>query len=206
MFSSPFAMSKKCSQSLIWLPLITWRAKEFNHVHVFPAPEAISSMLCPLRLYLPPDSKNEGQGRYAFIGHQPNPGRVAIPPWILPSPLQPISATSLPHPLQPPGESNEPESGACVERTTPSTLGVVCSFTFFLSCLSLLQYITEEHNNFVCWYDNVLFQGDEKEDSLFGGFATWGREILLPVMVDILSSGTLLFLAVTVPWLTDDNF
>lgn len=70
-------------------------------VLILPLPETTSSMLCPCRLYLPPEATNPGHGLYAFIGHQPKPGTVAIPPCILPSPLHPFSISSFPHALQP---------------------------------------------------------------------------------------------------------
>ncbi|KAG6535015.1 hypothetical protein ZIOFF_008932 [Zingiber officinale] len=43
-------------------------------------PNATSSMLCPFLVYLPPVATNPGQGRKAFIGSQPKPGTVVIPP------------------------------------------------------------------------------------------------------------------------------
>lgn len=66
-----------------------------------PLPKATSSMLWPRRKYRPPEATKPGQGLYALMGHQPKPGTVAMPPWILPSPLQPLSICSLPQALHP---------------------------------------------------------------------------------------------------------
>lgn len=89
---------------------------------VLPPPDATSSMLCPRLLYLPPDATNPGQGLYAFIGHQPKPGTVAMPPCILPSPLHPLSISSFPQALHPLLMENATENKLVLSHIVDTTI------------------------------------------------------------------------------------